>query len=441
MRDLGARLREIVRDRGRSGLISPEGQNQTRSPFPPFRLDETRLPVSFEVSDHVRAAGDRHGRRPVGACDLDPTAPIGLFDPRIRRAAGWADRVVFFDIETTGLSGGAGTLAFLVGCGWFEQGAFHVRQFFLRGPGGEPAMLEALAGMLATASLLVTFNGRTFDVPVMETRWAFHRRPCPIDDLPHFDMLPSARRLWGRRPDDEIERRRTGTGPISPDGGCSLSALECSVLGVHRSGDVPGFEIPGRYFHYLRTGDAGVIDGVLEHNRHDLLSLAALTSHALRLARDGPEACREPAEQAALGRLYERAGDLDRAVTAYELAARSGERNVRRHALARLAVLMRREARYDDAAAAWQGVLDGAPAGRRPLTRLERRAVEALAIHHEHRAGDLETAERYAERLAGEASGRQARDAAHRLGRIQRKMAARSGHAGPVHAPPKLPDV
>lgn len=436
MRDLGARLRQIVKDKTviRSGLISPVWRNQTRSDY---GTDHG----TFAVIDHHWAAGDWHGRRQVSACAPDPTAPIGLFDPRVRGLTDWAERVVFFDIETTGLSGGAGTLAFLAGCGWFEQGAFQIRQFFLQGPAAEPAMLDALADVLAQASLLVTFNGRAFDVPVMETRWAFHRRACPVDELAHFDMLPPARRLWGRQPEDVAGRTRPGSLALAEGGGCSLSALERTLLGVQRADDVPGFEIPARYFQFLRTGDAGLIDGVIEHNRHDLLSLAGITAHALRLARDGPEACRTPSEQAALGRLYERAGDLDRAVRAYELAAASGAHEVRRHALARLAVIMRRSERHGEAAAAWQAVLDTGPGLERPLTRLERHAVEALAIYHEHRAGDLETAERYAERLAGATSGRQARQAAHRLGRIQRKLASRTARAGPPPDASRLPDV
>ena len=143
------------------------------------------------------------------------------------------------------------------------------------------------------------------------------------------------------------------------------------------------------------------IEGVLEHNRHDLVSLAAVMSHALWLARDGPEACREPREQLALGRLYERAGDAARAAGAYELAARASDREVRRQALARLADAC-------DDGSIGHDEAGGRVAGRAglsmPRSRRRRRsrdsAAEALAIHHEHRARDLETARRYAETLA-----------------------------------------
>jgi hypothetical protein len=167
-----------------------------------------------------RYAPDRsHGRRSIESFVPAAGAPIGLFDPRVAADGGWWQRVVFFDIETTGLSGGAGTLAFLVGCGWFEaDGGFIVRQFFLAGPSGERAMLTELARVLDNASLVVTYNGRTFDVPFMETRWAFHRTQAPTDDLPHFDMLPPARRLWGRR-----DRR----GPIQMAAACPPWSAAC----------------------------------------------------------------------------------------------------------------------------------------------------------------------------------------------------------------------
>jgi tetratricopeptide (TPR) repeat protein len=201
------------------------------------------------------------------------------------------------------------------------------------------------------------------------------------------------------------------------------------VLGVHRIGDVPGFEIPSRYFHFLRTGDPDVIEGVLEHNRYDIVSTAAVMAHALWLVEEGPEACREPGEQAALGRLYERAGDRDRAVRSYEMAVATGEAEVKRSALARLAVLHRREGHHDEAAATWQGILDLVPRSRSALTTLERRAVEALAVHHEHRARNLSSAHRLARRLTAQATGRLKEEAARRLQRIERKLESEQADA------------
>jgi hypothetical protein len=249
--------------------------------------------------------------------------------------------------------------------------------------------------------------------------------------MPHFDMLPTARRFWGRK--DLGSRFLAGAPETTPEVlSCSLSTLERKVLAFHRLGDVPGMEIPSRYFQFLRTGDANVMQGVLEHNRHDLLSLAAVMSHALWLAKEGPEACRDSGEQLALGRLYERAGDHDRALRAFRLAVQGGDVDVQRIALSRLAVLLRREARHEEAAEAWHGLLSLAGRGTRTLGALERRAAEALAIHLEHRARDLPSARRYAEALQTQAAGRAREQADHRLGRIERKLKAQEPAPGSV---------
>jgi uncharacterized protein YprB with RNaseH-like and TPR domain len=422
MRHLTSRLREIVsrETTGRRHVSAHLDEPQTS-------ILEVAAELGGDVHDadgsrcvavdRSRDGDDWHGRRRVGGFAPLPSMPLSLVDARFATQPDWASRVVFFDLETTGLSGGAGTLPFITGCGWFEDERFVTRQFVLAGPAGEHAMLEALSEVLTRATMLVTFNGGSFDLPVMEMRWAFHRRDNPAGTLPHFDMLPPARRFWGRRETSAmLDAQR-----------CTLTALERDVLGFHRIGDVAGLEIPARYFHFLRSGDAGVLTGVLEHNRHDLLSLAALMARVLALVQDGPEACREASEQLALGRLYEAAGDVARAARAYDLAA-TGElwadnvTDVRQQAFARLAVLHRRERRHDEAAQAWGQVI---ALGRRSggeATPLERLATEALAIHHEHRARDLAVAKRYAQRLRSQSTGRRADDTSRRLARLDKKL-------------------
>jgi uncharacterized protein len=417
VKDLAAKLRAIVQqDSGSPRVRELTYVPDLRAPEQDLGQTADRLGGAVHregssacvVIDHVYEPDDWHGRRRVGSYVIDSGAPVAFFDRRLAPVSDWASRVVFFDIETTGLSGGAGTLPLLAACGWFEDAAFRVRQFFLNGPAGEHALLGALAAILDEASLLVTYNGRTFDVPVMEVRWAFHRQETASDGVPHLDMLPTARRLWAHR-DAELSS-------------CTLSALERSVLRFHRFDDVPGIEIPSRYFQFLRTGDPAVIRGVFDHNRHDIISLAALTSHALWLTMEGPDACEQPGEQLGLGRIYEVNGDVVRAERAYEMAAASGDPNVAPQALARLAEMLRRGARYDDAAAAWQALL-AMPLRRRADDALKRRAVEALAIHHEHRARDLATAKTYATELRAAAAGMvRTENAERRLGRLNRKL-------------------
>ncbi len=327
------------------------------------------------------------------------------------------DRLFYLDLETTGLAGGAGTHAFLVGCAWFVHDALRVRQYVMTGHADEPTMLDAVSEDVREAGALVTYNGKTFDVPVLDMRYQFHRRPSPLGALAHLDMLPTARRLW-RGADD---------GAAGTTASCSLSVLEGPLCGVRRAGDVPGFEIPSRYFHFVRTGDAEGLEAVLEHNRLDLLSLAMLTARALRLVRAGADGATTARECFGLGRVFERAGRLDAARACYAragglLAAGSladDEGRVRAEALRAYALLCRRERQHAEAAGAWERVV----ALRRCPPPIRREASEALAVHYEHRAKDLETARRFAMgALVPGAGGRHTDAVRYRLARLERKM-------------------
>lgn len=312
---------------------------------------------------------------------------------------------VYLDLETTGLSGGAGTCAFLVGLGRFdEDGGFVTRQYLLTVHAGERALLEAVAIDLAGAGAIVSFNGKSFDAPVLETRYLFHRLEWPMARLHHLDALHCARRFWGG---DETAS-------------CALATLEHRVLGAPRGDDVPGFEIPERYFHFVRSGDSRPLTAVLEHNRRDLLSLAGLTARLLELVAEGPGAARDGQEALALGRIYERANLEARARASFELALVMDSSNeVRRASLRHLAIGARRARRFGEAAAWWQNLLDipGCP------PHLKREANEALAIHHEHRVRDLVRAKTFALKSL-EMNSRPGWTHAvhHRLARIERKM-------------------
>ena len=337
-----------------------------------------------------------------------------------RRSRG---RTVFIDLETTGLSGGAGTVAFLVGCGFYDLGAFQVRQFLLTSYSAERALLTAVAEFFDDAELIVSYNGKTFDVPVMETRWQFHRMEMPLEGVPHFDALHTARRLWKPRAEDPA------------DGGCRLSTLERTLFDVRRVGDVPGFEIPSRFFQFMRTGDPRPLEPVLEHNRLDLVSLAAVTARAVRLVEEGADGCADGPQALAVGRIYERAGLVDRAEGCYRRASTSDSVEVRCEALYRLGLRCRRERRFSDAASLWREIvsLTESRSARRNTTAaaLRQFAVEALAIHHEHRDVDLHTARELAlfalkeDRERGTGS-RRTDGFVHRLARLERKLEKRA---------------
>jgi uncharacterized protein YprB with RNaseH-like and TPR domain len=353
----------------------------------------------------------------IGDCELSDFESLRILDSAIDADAGTATpRAVFIDLETTGLSGGAGTVAFLVGCAYFDAGAFQVRQFLLSSFNAERAMLAAAAELFDAADLIVTYNGKTFDVPVMETRWAFHRMPAPLDEVPHFDMLHPARRLWRSR------------SALADAGGCRLTTLERMLLNLRRVGDVDGFEIPGRFFQFLRTGDARPLEPVLEHNRLDLVSLAAVTSRALRLAGGGEPACRDGIEALAVGRVLERAGAFDRAEACYRRASESPCVETRAESLYRLGLRCRRSGRFDEAAGWWRQLVALTDSSRRhdlAMLSLREFAIEALAIHQEHRARDLHAARELA-LFALEEGSRRADGMRHRLARLDRKLARKT---------------
>ena len=369
----------------------------------------------FLVVDRTYAPGHRHGR--VSIADSLPPSD-GAWETLGLLAGGPVPtgRLLFVDLETTGLAGGAGTCAFLVGCGWFDGGTFRMRQFFLSSYAGERALLEAVAAIAVEAGAVVTYNGKTFDLPLIETRFLFHRMTTPFAGMAHIDMLHPARRLW--RCDDEDPGRAQGS--------CRLSMMEETQLGHVREGDVPGFEIPGRYFHYVRTGDARPLDGVLEHNRLDILALAMITARAAQMLDEGPSAARTAREALGLGRLYERASRTDDARRAYVRATTMtpAEPIVRAEALRSCAVLARRDRQYEEAAGAWRRLLEL----RRCPPNMAREATEALAVHHEHRLRDLATARRFAlESLQFNVSRARSEAVRHRLARLDRKL------GGPPH--------
>jgi uncharacterized protein len=445
---LGDRLRQVIRGGGaplppeiepahgdasrslRDEVRAVEGRGHLRSrPLDGGRVADVLAGQWIEsdqgavvVVDRYYAANRSHGREPIGRIVDTIEAGASALEVLARAwpgpgAPSYSPRLCFFDLETTGLAGGAGTQAFLVGFAVLEDGGLHVRQFLLPGFEHERALLAAVAEWMAGQDTLVTFNGRSFDVPLIETRYLLHRLTFPFSAIPHLDMLHPARRLWKERP--------TVAGPALDDDSCRLSVLERHLAGYHRIGDVPGFEIPSRYFRFVRSGDAHGLEAVLEHNRIDLISLALVTARALTLIQEGPAAASHPRECLGLGRIYERAGTRDDAEVCFAraaaLAARVGrEPDVHAESLRRLALCRRRAGRVAEAAEAWAELV------RLPAcpSLLRREAREALAIHHEHRSRDLSTARSLVLDVLAEAAGARRREAAeYRLRRIERKMA------------------
>jgi uncharacterized protein YprB with RNaseH-like and TPR domain len=259
----------------------------------------------------------------------------------------------YFDTETTGLSTGAGTVIFLAGVARVDGTRLSVRQYLLPDYPYEPALLRALAADLATAARLVTYNGRTFDLPMLAARLTVHglfRLQAALPD-DHDDLLPDARRLFRR-----------------PLGGARLADVEAGVLGVRRATDCPGSEVPARYFGYLRGGSPDILAEVLDHNFQDVVSLALLEAELCRLRSGG---WRDAAVLDPRGMALEllRAGDVEDALELVEraqaVATDPAEANNLRRVASRLLIALGRVDRAEelwavgtrrasvDAAAAW----------------------------------------------------------------------------------------
>jgi hypothetical protein len=314
------------------------------------------------------------------------------------------------DTETTGLAGGTGTYAFLVGVGVFEEEEFVVHQFFMRDHGEEPAQLQALGELLDGLEAVVSFNGKSFDMPLLETRFIMARQFPRLTDAPHLDLLPAARRFWKYRLDS-----------------CALSSLEEQVLGVRRAQeDVPGYMIPDLYLDYVRSGDAREMPGIFYHNAQDILSLVTLSARMCELLVSplSTDSTIPGEDLYGLARLFQEIGQPDRAEAAYaHVAQASRASQVQGMAMRDLAYLLKRQERREEALTWWQRLVEseGAAVG-----------CEELAKHYEWYGSDLAQALIWTERaialIGAWPAGTKRREALaafeHRRQRLERKMAA-----------------
>jgi len=292
-------------------------------------------------------------------------------------------RWLFLDTETTGLAGGTGTYAFLVGLAWWDVGGLQIEQLFMRDHGEEHSLLLEIAQRLRERPVLVTFNGKTFDWPLLETRFRMTRAIEPPALAAHLDLLHPARQLW---------RLQLGSVRLVE---LERSVLGGDALGWSRREDIDSSRIPEIYFDYLRGGPAEPLAGVFRHNRMDLRGLAALAGRVFRTLAE-PESIEAAPHMSlelyGLSRLLGRRGQRSRACALYELALEAGlpgpVDRAARHELARLA---RRERDFSRAAELWSEL----SAGASPSFE----ACEQLAIHYERRVGDPRQAARVA-RLA-----------------------------------------
>jgi uncharacterized protein YprB with RNaseH-like and TPR domain len=312
------------------------------------RWIETRRGFAFVV-EQVFPGGYRHGATPIRLAAGLETLAAWAGDERLASLP--VSKLAFLDTETSGLAGGTGTYAFMVGLGRFVEDEFHLAQFFMPDPADEAALLEALADFLAPCAALVTFNGKAFDAPLLRTRYTLNQSPCPLDGFAHLDLLPLARRLWR----DRLPSR-------------ALKYLEEHILQAPRSAEeVPGYEIPWLYFDFLRTGDAAPLKGVFYHNAMDIVAMAALLSLTARMLAD-PHAfeLEHGLDVIALAKLFEDLNRWEDAALLYERGLQTARANgapLSEQALSepdfwqavrRLAVLQKRRGDLDVALRLWE---------------------------------------------------------------------------------------
>ncbi len=383
----------------RDVLISHPGEPQD-TPYGPAFIIETQYPGTHE-----------HGSNPLNSLKHfeSQSAAEMAADPSLEGLS--LDGLVFLDTETTGLAGGAGTVVFLVGIGKFVEGEFWLRQYFLRDLGEERAMLHAIECDLESSAGFVTFNGRTFDVPLLEMRFTLGmRKRFPLTEWPHLDLLYPARRLWRRE---------------LPD--CRLNTIESEILRVHRSGeDVPGELIPGLYLDYLRTDDSVEMERVIYHNAMDILSLVMLTVEVLD--RHGTDAFSNLSASEALGvaRWHQGAGRSGPAELAYRAAIEGGDSVVRLDALRHHTAYLKRLGRRDQALEGWELWHALKPDDPRPCIE--------MAMYYEWHLKDLDMGITWTE--IGLTclstwpddwrSAEMSKDLQHRISRLKRKLASRS---------------
>ncbi len=289
---------------------------------------------------------------------------------------------VFFDCETTGLAGGVGTCAFLVGLGYLSGEEFWVEQYFMQDFHQEKAVLFAVAERLCGFKFLVSFNGKCYDLPLLQNRLVINRLDFNPDNWAHLDLLFPCRRLWKRR-----------------IGECSLSNIEQKILGVRREVDVPSFLVPQIYFDYLRTDEAEPLISVFHHNLYDVLSLlrlSVLMDQALSAGSTGEDfslsEIKDPIDLYSLGRIHQNLGNCQTSVMCFKKAlSEELSPQWQLEISVSLAFAYKKTGQVEEAVSIWQNLTEG----DFPFSLY---AHEELAKYHEHKKKDYFKASSYVNR-------------------------------------------
>ena len=327
------------------------GSSETKKPAEPQKnplfMEENRVPAA------VLTGVDRITLEEIRACE-----------PTFTGTQWNLSDLLFLDTETTGLSGGAGTLAFEIGVGYFEQDSFVIRQYVIRDYPQEREMLEAIIALAKEHGTMVTFNGKTFDLPLIESRCIMNGLRFSFSGCPQLDLLHICRRVFKLRL-----------------GRCNLATLETAVLGTEREDDLPGAQVPQRFFDYLKTGEFGLIRDVLRHNYDDVLSMPKLLSRVAEAFR-APESLSYPEDIYGVGRTLMRGGHVRQARECYRIL---GHTKMAGHARLRLAESYKKDRDWEQTVSVCERMIAEGENGTWPYIE--------LAKYYEHIQRDLDRAE------------------------------------------------
>jgi uncharacterized protein YprB with RNaseH-like and TPR domain len=384
-------------------LITLTRTLKKEEPAVPRPVPQKRKPL--EVLENHYNLHSRYGKIPISAGLKISGEVLAL----LSRDRSFADldlsTALFLDLETTGLSGGVGVIPFLVGLGYFRDDRFEVSQFFLGELAEEERLIRELGQFFAQMDFrsVVTFNGKAFDLPLLETRFILHREVLPLSGLPHLDFLFSARSLWSHKHES-----------------CRLYHLAQQILEADRAEDIPSAEIPHRYFEFLRTGEFSLIEPILYHNQEDLLSLLGVVISGAAVFSEEKEGELEPAADAmdlfGAAKLLERTGESERSAQ-FMRRALEGRLSQEIAVLAKmkLASHFKKNRDWAKAISLWQEM--------KPLNQVT--CYRELAIYYEHRERDYKKATQIAEEGLTAASGTSRnleKDFSHRLERLKHKL-------------------
>ena len=380
MKKSGKNIEEILSGKF---IKTPFGQSFVRENFFPndYMCGDTLLSQIFKSSTHKLShlVGDKR----ISEIDIRKT--------------------VFLDTETTGLSGGAGTFIFLIGLGYFTENQFCVRQYFMRDYDEEQALLSALNELLLKFESVITYNGKSFDLPLMETRFIMSGMEMNLKNPAHLDLLYPVRRLWKRRLEN-----------------CSLSTVEREILGVYRENDVPGYLVPEIYFRYLRTGDARDIKGVFEHNLQDILSLVVLTAKINDFFREPLNNNFYPLDIFSLGKIYDKRKEYIKSSFYYNEALKCNlPEEEFLETLKLISFVYKRQEKWEEAEKVWKETINKS-------REFIYYPYEELAKYYEHHLKDYKKAEEVVDEALGMVENVFLREKLeHRLNRIKHKEKAR----------------